>query len=205
MSWRCAGASPRYKKALGASPQYISTDFQARGNFATGHFRLLSSSPQWGRELIFREAVLPLMYRVKEDGLQTENASATHPSWVCPMACRRKPSMGIFGMSEPNTTCPHCKAEIASLKHLPLRLSRRYTRRLLKENAKSLDAKARSRANALNSPEPLNERNNSSLPDSRLSERSQQKRRRRLSFQSSKANHRKLLTYDGSSKNAKPN
>ena len=35
-------------------------------------------APNWGRELSFREAVLPLMYRVREDGLQTAHASATH-------------------------------------------------------------------------------------------------------------------------------
>ena len=54
------------------------------------------------------------MYRVREDGLQTANASATHSSLVCPRALpRRKPiAWGIFGMNEPNITCPHCKAKI---------------------------------------------------------------------------------------------
>jgi hypothetical protein len=42
--------------------------------------RLLSSSPNWGRELSFREAVLPLMYRVREDGLQTAHTFATTPT-----------------------------------------------------------------------------------------------------------------------------
>ena len=54
------------------------------------------------------------MYRVREDGLQTANASATHSLLVCPRALpRRKPiAWGIFGMSEPIITCPHCKAEV---------------------------------------------------------------------------------------------
>ena len=34
-------------------------------------------APNRGREFSFREAVLPLVYRVREDGLQTANASAT--------------------------------------------------------------------------------------------------------------------------------
>src|SRR6187200_1569807 len=109
-----SGVSYQAKKAQGASLQYGSERFSGTVAISppviSAYYR---QAPNRGRELSFREAVLPLMYRVREDGLQTANASATHSSWVCPMECRRKPSMGIFGMSEPNTTCPHCKAEIA--------------------------------------------------------------------------------------------
>jgi hypothetical protein len=104
----------RFKKSTRRSSAIrLRTIFQDRGNFATLSV-YYHQAPTWGRKLSFREAVLPLMYRVREDGLQTVNASATRSSLVCPRALpSRKPiAWGIFGMSEPIITCPHCKAEV---------------------------------------------------------------------------------------------
>ena len=73
-SWvaRCQKAIP------GAFPQCVSNRFSGTVVISPheGHIspysQLLSSSPPIrGREPISREAVLPLMYRVKEDGLQS--------------------------------------------------------------------------------------------------------------------------------------
>ena len=75
-------------------------------------------------KLSFREAVLPLMYRVREDGLQTaERARNTLlvalpdsqldvPKTGLALPSRKPIAWGIFGMNEPIITCPHCKAEV---------------------------------------------------------------------------------------------
>ena len=73
-SWvaRCQKAIP------GAFPQCVCDRFSGavvispREGHISPYSQLLSSSPPIrGREPISREAVLPLMYRVKEDGLQS--------------------------------------------------------------------------------------------------------------------------------------
>src|SRR6476660_4124902 len=69
---------PTTKKAPRASRQYVSERFSdtvAISPPIVSAYYL--QAPNWGRELSFREAVLPLMYRVREDSLQTANASAT--------------------------------------------------------------------------------------------------------------------------------
>jgi hypothetical protein len=58
-------------------------------------FSLIIAKPPLGvGKLSFREAVLPLMYRVREDGLQTaKTRPATHSSWhyrIASWMCRRR-------------------------------------------------------------------------------------------------------------------
>ena len=76
---------PTTKKAPRASRQYVSERFS--GTVAISP-PIVSAyylqAPNWGRELSSREAVLPLMYRVREDGLQTANAFSNA---TCPHVC----------------------------------------------------------------------------------------------------------------------
>ena len=90
---------------------------------------------------------------------------------------------GIFGMNEPTITCPHCNAEITLTESLAAPLIRATRKKIAEKEAESLDAKARSQHSAPNSPGPLSQSSNSSLPDSRPSERGlRQRRPRRRNF-----------------------
>src|SRR6476619_4678920 len=75
ISWRYVSANPQYQKGTTRIRQYVSERFS--GTVAISP-PIVSAyylqAPNRGRELSFREAVLPLMYRVREDGLQTANA-----------------------------------------------------------------------------------------------------------------------------------
>ena len=79
MSWRYVSANHPLPKRHQAHPRNTSAnDFQAPWQFRHPLiFVYYRQAPNWGRELSFREAVLPLMYRVREDGLQTAHAFAT--------------------------------------------------------------------------------------------------------------------------------
>jgi len=67
--------TPQYHKGTTRIRQYVSERFS--GTVAISP-PIVSAyylqAPNWGRELSLREAVLPLMYRVREDGLQTCDA-----------------------------------------------------------------------------------------------------------------------------------
>ena len=82
---RYVSANPQYQKGTTRIRQYVSERFS--GTVAISP-PIVSAyylqAPNRGRELSFREAVLPLMYRVREDGLQTANhvRNAT-----CPHVC----------------------------------------------------------------------------------------------------------------------
>jgi len=78
------------------------------------HFHLLSSSPpNRGRELTSREAVLPLMYRVKEDGLRAglhEACKGATRQWqasslaVGELVCPRRP-VAFWRDASPQRVC----------------------------------------------------------------------------------------------------
>src|SRR6476659_10022680 len=76
ITWRYVSAHPLPKRHHAPPPrQYVSERFSdtvAISPPIVSAYYL--QAPNWDRELSFREAVLPLMYRVKEDGLQTANA-----------------------------------------------------------------------------------------------------------------------------------
>ena len=97
-------------------------------------------------------------------------------------------------MSEPIITCPHCKAEVRLTKSLAAPLIQATRKKIAEREREVARRESAIQANAPNSLEPLNWPSNSSPANSRLSERSQQRGRKRLSFQSLKVNHRKLPT-----------
>jgi hypothetical protein len=67
------------KKAQNASPQYGSERFSRIVAISPPVISAYyGQAPNRGRELSFREAVLLLMYRVREDGLQTASVRKTH-------------------------------------------------------------------------------------------------------------------------------
>jgi len=69
--------SARITFSEGPFPSKKAFPLMPSGRHFTSFPLIIAKPPMGGRELSFREAVLPLMYRVKEDGLQTTaNASA---------------------------------------------------------------------------------------------------------------------------------
>src|SRR6476619_5261081 len=92
ISWRYVSANPQYQKGTTRIRQYVSERFS--GTVAISP-PIVSAyylqAPNRGRELSFREAVLPLMYRVREDGLQK---------------CHARPNEGVG-----QETCPEVHTE----------------------------------------------------------------------------------------------
>ena len=92
------------------------------GGIFTSFSLIIAEPPLGAGKLSFREAVLPLMYRVREDGLQTGTRRQHTPALIQLGVLKTglalpnwKPiAWGIFGMNEPIITCPHCKAELNS-------------------------------------------------------------------------------------------